>query len=347
MEEEYHYVGFDIHKKTIAICVMDERGHIKEQRSIRSTPAGLKSWLTHEAPRRWKGGMEATLFTDWVYDVMHEYNEDIEVGNPMALKYISSMKRKNDRLDAKKMANLLRCDMFPGIHMLSKEMRMLRRLVRYRNFVVREITRFKNYTTTQLMGLGIEYNSRKIHGKKYFARLLKEVEIPEEALHILTMDRHAIDFLQGVERGIKRRLLSNEALCARLHRLLTIPGVGLITALSWSLEVGDPHRFPSLNKAVSYCGLCSAERESGGKVRRGPLSKHRNKHLQWVLLEASKLGVQHNPRLAEVYEKTYRHHNHNAATIAVARRMAAFLLALDKRNTVYDPAHSCSPPIKG
>ena len=343
MKEDYHYVGFDIHKKTIALCVMDEQGHIKEQRSIRATPTRLKYWLKHEAPRRWKGGMEATLFTDWVYDVMYESNEEIEVGNPMALKYISSMKRKNDRLDAKKMANLLRCDMFPGIHMLSKEMRMLRRLLRYRNFVVREITRFKNYTTTQLMGLGIEYNSRKVHGKKYFARLLRDAEIPEEAIHILTMDRHAIDFLQGVERTIKRTLLSNEALCERLHRLLTIPGVGLITALSWSLEVGDPHRFPSLNRAISYCGLCSAERESGGNVRRGPLSKHRNKYLQWVLLEASKLGVQYNPRLAAVYEKTIRHHNHNAATISVARRMVAFLLALDKGNTVYDPTHSCSP----
>ena len=343
MREDYHYVGFDIHKKTIALCVMDERGHVEDRRTIHATPARLRYWLKHEAPPRWKGGMEATLFTDWVYDMMYEYNKEIEVGNPMALKYISSMKRKNDHLDAKKMANLLRCDTFPGIHMLSREMRMLRRLLRYRNFVVREITRFKNYTTTQLMGLGIEYNSRKIHGKNYFARLLEEAEIPEEAIHILKMDRHAIDVLQGVERHIKRSLLSNAELRERLHRLLTIPGVGLITALTWSLEVGDPHRFPSLNKAISYCGLCSAERESGGMVRRGPLSKHRNKHLQWVLIEASKVGVHYNERLAAVYEKTIRHHHHNAATIAVARRMGAFLLALDKEGTVYDPAHSCSP----
>lgn len=342
-EKEYHYVGFDIHKKTIAVCVMNERGRVQEQGTIRARHDELVDWLEHQAPPRWKGGMEATLFTGWVYDVIQQYNEEIYVGNPKALKYISNMKRKNDRLDARKLANLLRCDMFPEIHMLDGEQRLLRSMLRYRNFVVRQITRFKNHVSTQLMGLGIEYDSRKLHGKRYFAQLLEEVEIPEELLLMLTMDRQAIDFLRGVERGFLRQLLAIPELRERVRRLLTIPSVGAITALTWCLEIGDPHRFSSVNKAVSYCGLCSAERESGGKTRRGPLSKQRNAHLQWVLIEAAKLGVQYNERLAAVYEKTYRHKDHNAATIATARRIVAFLLALDKTGAVYDPAHTCSP----
>jgi len=342
-KKDYHYVGFDIHKKTITLCVLDERGRVKQRKSIRSRPVELVAWLEHEAPPYWKGGMEATLFTGWVYDVIRQYTKEISVGNPLALKYIAHLKRKNDRLDAKKLANILRCDMFPAVHMLDKEMRTMRSLLRYRNFVMREITRFKNHISTRLLSEGVEYESRKLHGKRYFAQLLTEVEIPEELLLQLQMDRQAIEYLRGVERCIKRHLLSRPEIRERLRRLITIPSVGPITALTWVLEVGDPRRFPSINKAVSYCGLCSAERESGGKVRRGPLSKQRNKHLQWVMIEAAHLGVQYNERLAAVYEKTHQHKDHNAAIIAVARRLVAFLLALDKAGTVYDPAHACSP----
>jgi len=87
-----------------------------------------------------------------------------------------------------------------------------------------------------------------------------------------------------------------------MERLTTIPGVGQITALTWILEIGDPHRFSSIKKAVSYCGLCSDQKESGGKQYRGPISKKRNKRLQTILIEAAKLAPLWNPQLREVYE---------------------------------------------
>jgi transposase len=65
----------------------------------------------------------------------------------------------------------------------------------------------------------------------------------------------------------------------RVERLMTIPAVGPITALTWALEVGDVQRFSSIKKAISYCGLCGAERSPGNTVQCMPLSKHRNKHL--------------------------------------------------------------------
>ena len=184
---------------------------------------------------------------------------------------------------------------------------------------------------------GIVYENRSLHGKRYFATLLTEAEIDQEMLITLQCNRLTIDLLRKVERGLKRRLLSNKELRERVQRLMTIPGVGLITALTWSLEIDNPHRFSSFDKATSYCGLCSAEKESGGKSRRGPLSKVRNKNLQWVLIEAAKIGVKYNERLAQVYEKTCRHKDRNAATIAVARRLVGVLLAIDKAGAVYDP----------
>ena len=85
-------------------------------------------------------------------------------------------------------------------------------------------------------------------------------------------------------------------------------------------------RFPSVKEAVSYCGLCSAERSSGGVGQRTPLSKQRNKHLQCVLIDAEKLAPIWNPQLARLHEKE----NHNRATLAVAPKLVAYLLAVDR-----------------
>src|SRR5260370_75574 len=72
--------------------------------------------------------------------------------------------------------------------------------------------------------------------------------------------------------------------------IMSIPAVGPVTAVTWVLEVGDVRRFSSIKKAISYCGLCGAEKSSAEAIKRTPLSKQRNKHLQSVLIEAAKLA---------------------------------------------------------
>ncbi len=84
---------------------------------------------------------------------------------------------------------------------------------------------------------------------------------------------------------------------------MTIAGVGEVTALTWVLEIGPVARFGSIRKAISYCGLCSAQRESAGKQQRGPISRKRNKHLQTILVEAAKSAPRWNPQLAEINQR--------------------------------------------
>ena len=112
---------------------------------------------------------------------------------------------------------------------------------------------------------------------------------------------------------------------------MTIPAVGPITALTWALEVGDVQRFPSIKKAISYCGLCSAEKSSGSTVQRTPLSKQRNKHLQTTLIEAAKMAPRNSPALAMLYDQEKQKGNANRATLAVARKLVAYLVAVDRR----------------
>jgi transposase len=122
----------------------------------------------------------------------------------------------------------------------------------------------------------------------------------------------------------------------RVERLMSIPGVGVVTALTWALEIGEVERFRSIARAISYCGLCSAQDNSAGKDKRGPISKQRNKHLQRVLVEAAHLAPRWNDELRALHERELQRGPKNRATLAVARKLVALLLAVDRRKTPYE-----------
>src|SRR5436309_14961350 len=94
--------------------------------------------------------------------------------------------------------------------------------------------------------------------------------------------------------------------------------------------MGEVSRFPSIKQAISYCGLCGDEKSSADKLMRTPLSKQRNKHIQRVLVEAAKLAPRQNHELALIHEKEKQKGNANRATLAVARKMVAYLMAVDR-----------------
>jgi len=107
--------------------------------------------------------------------------------------------------------------------------------------------------------------------------------------------------VRKTESALVRSLERHGLLRERIERLMTIPPVGPITALTWGLEVGDVRRFSSIKKAINYCGLCGAEKRSADTIQRTPLSKQRNKHLQTILIEAAKLAPRNSPALAMLY----------------------------------------------
>ena len=143
-----------------------------------------------------------------------------------------------------------------------------------------------------------EYTKSKLHRKKYFRELLENLEdVPESVINLLHMSRSGYEMFTDIQKRLLKVLRNNEQIKERVDRLMTIRGVGEVTALTWALEVGDPGRFSSARKAVSYYGLCSAQKESAGKNQRVPISKQRNKHLQTILIEAAKLALYLEPAI--------------------------------------------------
>jgi len=128
-------------------------------------------------------------------------------------------------------------------------------------------------------------------------------------------------------------LQQDPLLLQRVERLMSIPAIEPITALTWALEVGEVQRFSSIKKAISYCGLCGDEQRSANSVRRTPISKQRNKHLQTVLIEAAKMAPRYSPTLAMLYDREKQKGNDNRATLAVARKLVAYLVAVDRGQT--------------
>lgn len=327
--KEVFYVGLDIHKRTVSYCVKRLDGRIVHEGVVRSARTDLESWAK-SVPTPWVGAMEATLFTRWIYDTLKPFAQDLKVAHSAGLSALAAIKNKDDRKSAATIADLLRANLLPEIAMVSRQTFDLRMRARSRSFLVRESVRIHNKIAGLLMEWGVDFDARRLKGKRYFAALLARAGVGEDGLELLRSLRAQWENLRTEQKSLVAKLAEHEHLSQRLERLRTVPGVGEITALTWAVEIGEPSRFRSVARAQSYCGLTSALDMSGGTSKRHGLSKKRNKRLQCALIEAAKFAPVHSPLLRKIYDRARSRSHANRATILVARKLVAWLLAVDR-----------------
>jgi transposase len=325
-----HYVGLDVHRKSIAFCIKLADGTIVGEGRVEARREKLDEWLA-TLPQPWSGAMEATIFSDWIYDYLAPHAAALAVGHPERMKAIAAGK-KSDRLDARTIADLLRANLLPPAFTMPAPLRDLRRVLRYRARLVSDGADARNRIAGMLMQLGVPYDSSRLHGQKYFRELVKTHGqlIPDSARALLAFSRRQIETIAAMDRQLTSALAQHPDLAARVARLSSIRGVGQVTALTWALEIGPVERMGSIDRAVRYCGLCSEQKESADKRMRGPLSKRRNSHLQTVLIEAAHLAPHWNPELAAVQAREVARGHRNRATLAVARKLVAWLMGADR-----------------
>jgi transposase len=148
-----HYIGFDVHKKTISSCVKTASGKIVEEGKIAAQREVLRQWAAAR-PWPWRGALEATLFSSWIYDTLQPYSEQLEMAHPAKMKAISAGKKKSDTTDARTIADLVRCHLLPACYGAPPRIRELRRWLRYRSLVVSEAVRMKNKMAGLVMETG-------------------------------------------------------------------------------------------------------------------------------------------------------------------------------------------------
>ena len=328
-----YYIGLDVHKRTISYCVKDGSGVVHSEGTIPAARFDLDRWMK-TLPQPWSAAMEATMFTGWIYDQLKPHAAALKVAHPLMLRAIAAAKKKNDRIDANKICDCLRCDFLPECYMVPTAIRERRRTLRYRNLLVRQMVQMKIKISSLLMEAGVSYNKQRLHKAGYFRELLaSNPDIDEGLRALLRQCRETVVRLSKTESVLIHTLEQDPLLAERVQRLMSIPSIGPITALTWALEVGEVQRFSSIKKAISYCGLCGAQKSSANSMQRTPLSKQRNKHLQTTLIEAAKMAPRYSPTLALLYDREKQKGNANRATLAVARKLVTYLMAVDRGQT--------------
>ena len=149
-----YYIGLDVHKKTISYCVKDAAGCVHREGKLGSTRHELDAWIA-TLPQPRTIAMEATIFTGWIYDHLLPHASAVKVAHPLMLRAIALAKKKNDKIDASKIADCLRCDFLPECHMASTEIRDRRRILRYRHLIVRQMVQTKNRVSGLLLETGV------------------------------------------------------------------------------------------------------------------------------------------------------------------------------------------------
>jgi len=193
-----YFVGLDVHKRVIAYCVKTAGGEIVTEGKIPATRDALDQWVK-TLPGPWHGGLEATMFSHWIFRHLEPHAARLEMGHPARMKAISGGKKKSDKLDARTLADLLRANLFPACYVMPAELEGLRRQLRFRRMVVEETVRFKNKTAGLLMEAGVEYERRRLHGKRYFAGVMSRDLIDRELRPLLEFSRSQTEELARMD----------------------------------------------------------------------------------------------------------------------------------------------------
>jgi len=199
-----YYIGLDVHKRVISYCVKDSSGKIFSEGSLPATRLSLELWMK-TLPQPWSAAMEATMFTGWIYDHLKPHAATLKVAHPLMLRAIAAAKKKNDRIDANKICDCLRCDFLPECYMASTAIRERRRTLRYRNLLVRQMVQTKNKISMLLMEAGVNYSKQRLHQAGYFRELLAtNPDINEGLKPLLQLCRETVVRLQKTESALVR-----------------------------------------------------------------------------------------------------------------------------------------------
>jgi transposase len=194
-----YYIGLDVHKKTISYCVKDASRQVHQEGKVGATRWELDAWM-ETLPQPWTVAMEATIFTGWIYDHLRPHASEVKVAHPLMLRAIAAAKKKNDQVDASKIADCLRCDFLPECYLASTEIRDRRRTLRYRHLLVRQMVQVKNRVSGLLMETGVSHNKRQLHGVGYFRELMAHNENIDESIRpLLQLSRDTITRLGKTE----------------------------------------------------------------------------------------------------------------------------------------------------
>lgn len=322
------YVGLDVHAHTSTYCILDEHGKCVKTHTVKGPWAALMLEL-QKIPRPFKICYEACLGYGWLYDELAQIAESIQVAHPGQVRLIFRAKRKNDRVDAQKLAKLLYLESVPMVYVPGVKAREWRRLIEFRHGQVQARARTKNQIRSLLRRHAISA-PRGLWTKKGL-EWLQTLSMPtpeaalERTMHLQTLANQT-SMLRTMEDELNRRARKHPG----VKLLCTIPGVGLRTAEAMAAYIDSPQRFNRVKSFGSYLGLVPSQDSSAGKNRLGHITKQGPSTVRRLLGEAAWQAVRRSSHI-RAYFNRIRQDNPDRTKIAIvatAHYLARIMLAM-------------------
>lgn len=335
---EGQYIGVDFHKEqTVVTRLRADGSRVGKTQTFPSTREGLTAFKESCAPQD-HVVVEATYHWALFAEVFENFEGELALGHPLKNRLIAESRNKNDKVDSKVLADLLRTNFLARAWIAPKEIREARELLRYRCSLVRVQTMLKNRVRVMLAKAGERVEASDIFGVGALAEL-ERMELGATRNLIVRgyveVARQIKRTLEAAEQEIKARVkVSDEA-----QLLKSIRGFGDVIAPTVLAEIGDITRFSRAAKLVSYAGLAPSNRESAGVMRHGHITKQGSPWLRWVLVEATQHAVQAYPQLALLHARVTANQGgrKNAGRIAVARQLLVSIYHMLKRKQPFNP----------
>jgi len=331
------YVGIDLHKKTIVICVVNkDRKVLQRKKFLCLDVKSIADWFAKLGEFQFV--VEATATYEWLVQLLEPLAADWMLAHPGKMRVIAESTKKTDKLDAQTLAEFLALGMIPRAYRPNARQREHRKLVRHRAKGQQRVSRLK----CQIRHMAASYNAdhRQLFQTDHLDALQKRTDLTEADRFILSEQvgeyEQALARLKAAKKQLQRfGEQGSAAEQAQREILRSAPGVGEVVSEVVLAELGDGERFGTLKDATAYAGLVPGKRESDGKSKDLGITKKGSALLRWAMVEAAWVAVAHSARWRGVYEALKRRRQSKRAIIAVARRLLAVLVSMLKSGTKY------------
>jgi transposase len=326
-------IGLDVHRDFCEVAIA-EAGKVRSAGRIATRP-DLLELFARSLGRDDRVVLEVTGNAWEIARIIEPHVARVIVVSPSDTG-IRQARAKTDRLDARTLAKLLAAGSLDSVWMPDERTRVMRRRLSRRSQLIAARTRAKNEIHAILMRrLKGRPEASDLFGKKGRA-WLAELELPIEERETLDSGLRQIDFLDE-EVALVERTVAHDALnWPDARRLMTVPGVNLIVAVTFLATIGDIHRFPDRRKLVAYLGLDPKVRQSGdAPASHGHISKQGSATARHALVEASWSAVRNPGPLHAFYQRIRARRGHQVAITAAARKLACLFWALLWRQQDY------------
>ncbi len=327
------YIGMDVHNKNWMISIVSKNLFLKRY-SQEPDPSQLSKYLKKHYPEAaYKCVYEAGYSGFWIAEALQKEGIDCIIVNPADIPTTNKQKdQKTDKIDSKKLAELLRTGLLHGIYIPKAEELEDRSLLRSRSLLIRSQSATKNRIKAYLAFYGISVTDEQLsrYWAKNYIEYLKSIKfIRSSGQAAFAVLLRQLDYLREeilhVTRKI-RELAATEKYKDKIERLRSIPGIGIINALTILTEVSDVSRFSSANKFRGYIGLIPKEHTSGENTNRSEMSRRGNNRLKTMLIESAWVAIRTDPAMTLAFEELVKRLKKSKAIIRIARKLANRIL---------------------